>query len=111
MFNRFLVLFLALGIAGGCASSTREVVTYSNPRISGANKETQWLIDRGACLQKSYRIPVPTRTPCYGSGFSKGYCESEQSRLLNQVNEARQQIFDGCMAEKGYKKKITSVKK
>ena len=107
MLNRRLILLIGVFVIGGCATQSNITYEYSNPNISAENKENQWLIDRGACLLESNKVPLPIRIPCLGSSsFAQGRCEGEQSRLLREAKKVQQQIFDGCIAERGYTKKV-----
>lgn len=107
--HKFLfILFFAI-VLSACSTQPKVQYIYSNPNISDENKNTQWLIDRGECTQQSHRVPLPIRTPCLGSGFSKGYCEGSQSGLMAEAQSAREQIFDGCMAKRGYTKEVKRI--
>ena len=108
MIHRYSVLFIALLVLGGCVVTQPKVITYSNPNILTENKERQWLIDKGECTQAQYEILLPTiETTCPGSGYSAGYCKAD---LRTKHREIRQEIFDGCMAKKGYKKEVSEIK-
>ena len=106
MLHRYLILLLVIFVLSGCATQSKITYKYSNPNIPAENAETQWLIVKGECLQESNKVPLPIRTPCLGSGYAKGYCEGEQSRLLREAKEVQQQIFDGCVTKKGYIKEV-----
>ena len=104
----FTPFFLTLFIVG-CATQPKIQYIYSNPNIPNENKSTQWLIDRGECTQQSHKLLLPARMPCLGSGYSKGYCIGRQNELIAEAQNARQQVFDGCIAKLGYKKEVKLI--
>lgn len=104
LFTLFSVILLA-----GCSTQPKVKYIYLNPNIPDEDKNTQWLIDKGECTQQSHKIHLSVRMPCFGSGFSKGYCEGSQNRQMAEAQNARQQVFDGCMAKRGYKIEVKSV--
>ena len=40
------------------------------------------------------------------SGFLRGYLQGQYDKAMSSAKADKQQIFDGCMLEKGYKKVI-----
>lgn len=104
LFTLFLVILL-----GGCSTQPEIQYIYENSNIPDEDKNSQWLIDRGECNLQSHKIPLPIRMPCLGSGFSKGYCEGSQNRQMKEAQNARQQVFDGCMVKRGYKIEVQPV--
>lgn len=92
----------------GCITTTNQVVyEYINSSISDQNKESQFLIDKGACLQRSYVVTFPNAPNLANtSGFLRGYLQGQYDKAMSSAKADKQQIFDGCMLEKGYKKVI-----
>lgn len=109
--KKFLLL-IAVFVFSGCATQSKTIVIYSNPNVFNEDKNTQWLIDRGECLQESHKIPWPTSAPCLqNSSYARGYCQGRQIRQLAEAEGVRQQIFDGCIAKKGYQKEVKVISK
>lgn len=101
MRNSIIATIFYVAISGCITTANQVVYEYINPSISDQNKESQFLIDKGACLQRSYAVTFPAAPNLANtsSAYLQGY-------LLGQYMADKQQIFDGCMLEKGYRKVI-----
>ena len=107
MRNSIIATIFCVAISG-CITNTNQVVyEYINPSILDQNKESQFLIDKGACLQRSYVVTLPNAPNLANtSGFLRGYLQGQYNKAMSSAKADKQQIFDGCMLEKGYKKVI-----
>ena len=112
MRNSIIVIICFVAISGCTTTANRVVYKYINPNISEQNKESQTLIDKGECLQKSYVIPLPEAPNLanigggYSGGYARGALIGQYKNDMSQAKADRRLIFDGCMLEKGYQKII-----
>ena len=113
MRNSIIATIFCVAISGCTTTANQVVYEYINSSISDQNKESQFLIDKGACLQKSYVVTFPDAPNLAnigaggaGSAYLRGFLIGQYNKAMSSAKADKQQIFDGCMLEKGYKKVI-----
>ena len=90
MRHSIIATIFCVAISGCITTANQVVYEYINPSISDQNKESQFLIDKGACLQRSYAVTFPAAPNLANtSGYLRGY-------LLGQYNNA----MSAAMADK-----------
>ena len=108
MRNSIIATIFCVAISGCITTANQVVYEYINSSISDQNKESQFLIDKGACLQRSYAVTFPAAPNLANtsSAYLRGYLIGQYNNAMSSAKADKQQIFDGCMLEKGYKKVI-----
>lgn len=100
-----IVLAIIFGF-NGCTTTAKQQYVYVEPNMQNTDKQ-KLLIHKSKCLAKtSQSVQVPIQMPCFGKGFSKGYCEGQKSKEMEEYRTIKDEIMEGCMAEYGYIKTI-----
>lgn len=86
----------------GCAAQPQ--FTYQKYDVN-KNENNGLMIQKSKCLVETNKaIQAPIQMPCFGKGLSKGFCEGQKAEEFKEYKRLKEEIFDGCMAELGYKK-------
>lgn len=86
----------------GCTAQPQ--FTYQKYDVN-KNENNELTIQKSKCLVETNKaIQAPIQMPCFGTGFAKGLCEGQKTKEFKEYKRVKEEIFDGCMAELGYKK-------
>ncbi len=94
-------------LISGCASRQQQVF-YTNKNIPVSERQKYWSIHHGDCLQKTYAIQAPplANCPTNSQGFASGYCAGSNIAKQREYNNARNNIYHGCMTQFGYTRSV-----
>ena len=95
MRRSIIVIICFVAISGCTPIANRVVYKNINPNISEQNKESQALIDKGECLQKSYAVTLPEAPNLANtsSSFVRGYLQGQYYKARSQAEADKQQIL------------------
>lgn len=100
--SRVILTFLYSVFFVGCTAQSQ--FTYQK-HDANKNENNELTIQKSKCLAETNKaIQVPIQMPCFGTGFSKGFCEGQKAKEFKEYQRLKEEIFDGCMVEHGYEK-------
>ncbi|MDE1153005.1 MAG: hypothetical protein PW788_10760 [Micavibrio sp.] len=99
-----VISVLSILCLAGCATETKPQYTWV--KSNADSQSNQYIIADGACTAEAYKaVPELPPTDCskMKSGYAKGFCAGSQG---NGSVSARSKVYDGCMLEKGWEKRL-----